>query len=149
MNGECVPINSEKLQPLDGGWSQWSAFSRCSRTCGGGVRKRVRTCDNPRQVTSKRNLLVLMMLRFHWSFISSIQNRPRNGGKYCEGERVEYESCETQSCLNDQDKDFRDIQCELAALKALEKNSHKLSGFEGVTSKSWKAYYSQGTLRRH
>lgn len=74
---------------------------------------------------------------------STFLDRPRNGGRYCVGERVDYESCETQSCLKD-DKDFRDVQCEIAALKALEKNSFKLSGFEGVTSKSWKAYYSQG-----
>ncbi|KAI8492359.1 hypothetical protein Bbelb_298120 [Branchiostoma belcheri] len=37
-NGPC---------PIDGEWGQWSGFSACNVTCGGGVRLRTRLCDNP------------------------------------------------------------------------------------------------------
>lgn len=56
---------------MDGGWSAWGPWQRCSRTCGGGVEFSYRECSHP---------------------------EPQNGGKYCEGQRVQYQSCNTQAC---------------------------------------------------
>ena len=43
---------------VDGGWSGWNTHTQCSRTCGDGIMKRARLCDNP---------------------------EPQNGGKVCPG----------------------------------------------------------------
>lgn len=59
---------------VDGGWSLWGPWQQCSRTCGGGVEFSYRECTDP---------------------------VPQNGGKYCEGQRVQYQSCNTQPCSND------------------------------------------------
>lgn len=59
------------------------SYTECSRTCGGGVTSIKRDCNNP---------------------------TPSNGGKYCVGQRIRYESCNTDPCPTS-DIDFRDKQC--------------------------------------
>ena len=57
-----------------GGWSDWSNWGSCSRSCGGGTKLRRRACTNP---------------------------VPRNAGKTCEevgGSALATASCETQPC---------------------------------------------------
>ncbi|XP_068696389.1 coadhesin-like [Montipora foliosa] len=56
---------------VDGHWSSWSAFGPCSKTCGGGVQYRKRTCNNP---------------------------PPSGGGKNCHGPPHQSNSCNTQAC---------------------------------------------------
>lgn len=56
---------------VDGRWGKWGQFGSCSRTCGGGVQLSRRECNNP---------------------------VPSNGGKFCQGVRVKYRSCNLNHC---------------------------------------------------
>ncbi|CAB1461007.1 unnamed protein product [Pleuronectes platessa] len=57
--------------PVDGSWSCWSSWSKCSVTCGGGHYMRTRTCNNP---------------------------PPAHGGDICLGLHTEEALCSTQAC---------------------------------------------------
>lgn len=56
---------------VDGSWSCWSSWSKCSVTCGGGHYMRTRTCSNP---------------------------SPAYGGDICLGLHTEEALCNTQPC---------------------------------------------------
>ena len=72
-SGESNQIESCNLQACakDGGWGSWSSYSPCSRTCGGGEKRRTRQCDNP---------------------------APSDGGAECSGPSNQIESCALQAC---------------------------------------------------
>ncbi|XP_061570036.1 SCO-spondin [Cololabis saira] len=55
----------------DGGWSQWSNWTDCTKSCGGGMRSRRRSCDSP---------------------------APEGEGNYCEGLGTKVLSCNTDHC---------------------------------------------------
>ncbi|KAJ8320121.1 hypothetical protein KUTeg_001708 [Tegillarca granosa] len=57
--------------PVDGGWSAFSAYSPCTKTCGGGTMFRQRTCTNP---------------------------SPVYGGALCIGTASETTQCNAQNC---------------------------------------------------
>ncbi|XP_042320317.1 semaphorin-5A [Sceloporus undulatus] len=57
--------------PVDGGWSCWSSWSKCSTTCGSGHYMRTRSCTNP---------------------------APAYGGDICLGLHTEEALCNTQQC---------------------------------------------------
>ncbi|XP_007653712.2 A disintegrin and metalloproteinase with thrombospondin motifs 16 [Ornithorhynchus anatinus] len=81
--GQCVKYGDEGPKPTHGHWSDWSHWSPCSRTCGGGVSHRDRHCTNP---------------------------RPSHGGKFCEGSTRMLKLCNSQNCPKNS-IDFRAIQC--------------------------------------
>ena len=58
---------------VNGNYTSWSAWSKCSATCGSGIQERTRTCTHP---------------------------KPLNGGKSCAllGPAVETQSCNSQPC---------------------------------------------------
>ncbi|KAL8625610.1 hypothetical protein ACOMHN_043885 [Nucella lapillus] len=55
--------------PIDGVWKDWSDWSACNSTCGGGTRERVRVCDEPKYK-----------------------------GKPCQGHSAEYLACADNPC---------------------------------------------------
>ena len=56
---------------VDGNWGEWSDYSACPVTCGGGLQDRSRQCDSP---------------------------LPQYGGAYCEGIGEEIRVCGPESC---------------------------------------------------
>lgn len=56
---------------VNGNWSKWQEWGRCSKSCGSGFQHRFRTCDNP---------------------------APTNGGKPCAGRDVESQLCNVNPC---------------------------------------------------
>lgn len=58
---------------INGGWSQWSDWSNCSRTCGSGYQRQSRECNSP---------------------------EPAHGGEYCKVEN-EIENLKYKYCHND------------------------------------------------
>ncbi|KAM8871523.1 A disintegrin and metalloproteinase with thrombospondin motifs 1 [Synchiropus picturatus] len=86
LAGQCLTKSqaAKHQTPVNGGWGVWGPWGDCSRTCGGGVQYSFRACDNP---------------------------LPKNGGKYCEGKRIQYRSCNTEVCLDTNGLSFREEQC--------------------------------------
>lgn len=73
----CIGSEMEEVEcdvdfcVINGGWSDWSAWSTCSMPCGVSHRKRKRFCTNP---------------------------EPKFNGKPCKGENVEFEQCKMLKC---------------------------------------------------
>lgn len=93
FKGRCVyneEINKSPTirQPIHGGWSDWSGFDTCSRTCDVGIQIRTRSCNNP---------------------------VPKYGGKDCAGPKTDPRTCNTHPCRSNNGKiklvDFRQEQC--------------------------------------
>ena len=56
---------------VHGAWGSWTDSSDCSRSCDGGIRYRIRMCNNP---------------------------SPSFGGNWCPGSVTEYQTCNTEAC---------------------------------------------------
>ncbi|XP_068231428.1 hemicentin-1-like [Palaemon carinicauda] len=60
-----------EMCPINGGWSSWSVWGSCTATCGGGQRRRFRSCDNP---------------------------APSQDGRACMGPDTDTEACSSHKC---------------------------------------------------
>ncbi|XP_057313930.1 adhesion G protein-coupled receptor B1-like [Hydractinia symbiolongicarpus] len=68
-NGGSSWRTCKMLLPVDGKLSDWSDWSKCSKSCDGGSQQRTRTCS-----------------------------APKRGGKPCDGPLVQSRSCHTEAC---------------------------------------------------
>lgn len=75
--GDC--IKETQLKPIHGNWSEWIPVGSCSRSCGIGIKKAVRKCNNP---------------------------QPEYGGDYCAGQKARFEICSVMPC-SEMAVDFR------------------------------------------
>ncbi|XP_013383070.1 A disintegrin and metalloproteinase with thrombospondin motifs 3 isoform X2 [Lingula anatina] len=76
MNERCEPKGTSTVSRIEdvdihGAWTTWSEWSYCTQTCGGGIRLRSRSCDNP---------------------------EPDRKSKECEGFDTEHEICNQNEC---------------------------------------------------
>uniref|UniRef100_A0A8C2JPE4 ADAM metallopeptidase with thrombospondin type 1 motif, 18 n=1 Tax=Cyprinus carpio TaxID=7962 RepID=A0A8C2JPE4_CYPCA len=81
--GQCVKFGDHGPTAVHGQWSGWSEWSDCSRTCGGGVMYRERSCNSP---------------------------SPQHNGKFCQGPGRLHQLCNTKRCQPN-GVDFRAQQC--------------------------------------
>jgi hypothetical protein len=79
---ECLGANLETKEckmkvcpPVDGRWSSWGRWSSCSKTCGKGEQRRVRTCTDP---------------------------PASSGGRECTGERFQNNICFLRRCAGEE-----------------------------------------------
>ncbi|XP_065060769.1 uncharacterized protein LOC135688019 isoform X3 [Rhopilema esculentum] len=126
---EVSECNTQKC-PVDGGFSEWSKWTTCTKSCDGGTRTRNRTCSDPFpnyhgiQCYGSYRETELCNLAFcpingGWTDWTSWQhcNKPCNtgerlrqrwcenplpmyGGKVCEGSGTETDPCNTHICPN-------------------------------------------------
>ena len=59
------------LDAVDGGWTTWTDWSDCTKSCGGGEQEKTRTCTNP---------------------------APAGAGAACDGDAKETQACNTDEC---------------------------------------------------
>ncbi|EDO36308.1 predicted protein [Nematostella vectensis] len=71
--GDYLQTKLECIAPckVTGGYTLWSSWTSCTKTCGTGMQKRSRDCTNP---------------------------RPIHGGQNCTGDYVQTKSCKLKVC---------------------------------------------------
>ncbi|XP_076380683.1 A disintegrin and metalloproteinase with thrombospondin motifs 7 [Megalopta genalis] len=84
IHKKCVDMGT-RPKAVHGGWGEWGPMSKCSRTCGGGLKTSERECNKP---------------------------YPSSGGRYCIGERKKLAICNTQPC-DPTKPPIRAVQCTL------------------------------------
>jgi len=96
---------------VNGGWSDWSAWTSCSQSCNGGDRSRERECSNP---------------------------SPSGGGDECVGEGEVMEVCNTETCERECDSKLEIGIILDASTSVTKKNWDKTIEFVQRLSKGFK-----------
>ncbi|XP_071953311.1 A disintegrin and metalloproteinase with thrombospondin motifs 3-like [Antedon mediterranea] len=78
LGGRCLAYKKR-----NGAWGPWSAWGPCTKSCGIGVSKKTRRCDNP---------------------------PPLKGGRRCRGKSKDFRFCNADDCVRPTE-DFRELQC--------------------------------------
>ena len=83
------------LLTVHGGFSPWSQWSHCAVTCGGALKRRQRSCSNP---------------------------KPMFGGRNCLGERLQTRRCGTEACSGETTirQRFKETMRQLMSLSAFQ-----------------------------
>ena len=89
--------------PINGGWTEWSKWSGCSKSCGKGQIIRSRTCTNP---------------------------FPENGGKKCYGDSIQNRPCYLKKCQNLDAFEVRENQTEEQNTQIV--NKHKVQSVKSI-----------------
>lgn len=113
--------------PINGGFSVWSSFTPCSKSCGGGIKSKTRTCTNPAPAHGGKNCTFVKEtanvacnanpcpmdgVLSQWGSYSSCTkscgpatktrtrtcNPPQHGGKACSGVLSETTKCAYVEC---------------------------------------------------
>ncbi|XP_071963203.1 thrombospondin-1-like [Antedon mediterranea] len=123
IQGECCPVC--KGDSKDDGWSEWSAWTQCSTSCGRGHQQRGRSCDasihkcNGSDIQTRvciGNPPCISKIDGGWSpwspWICTVTcgsgtetrvracnvPKPQNGGLYCPGDKRENKICVRDPC---------------------------------------------------
>ena len=86
--GRCVVANRTRESPVNGGWSPWSDWTPCSRSCERGVTFRMRSCTSPEY--KHRHFFYLRITEY---FMYIMCCRPAFGGESCSGNNREFHLC--------------------------------------------------------
>ena len=70
-NLPSVPTTAQGHEAINGGWSSWTSWNTCDKTCGDGIQHRIRRCDRP---------------------------KPQNGGLPCYGNELDQRKCNVRKC---------------------------------------------------
>ncbi|KAF5270821.1 hypothetical protein FQA39_LY18869 [Lamprigera yunnana] len=97
---KCIEIGTRPAA-VNGGWGEFGAWSKCTRSCGAGVTYSVRECNNP---------------------------APKHKGRYCLGERKKLKLCNTHPC-SEGAISFRAEQCTKFNKKPFQGQLHKWEPF--------------------
>eukprot|EP00112_Aurelia_sp_Birch-Aquarium-sp1_P018684 Seg4492.1 transcript_id=Seg4492.1/GoldUCD/mRNA.D3Y31 product=Coadhesin protein_id=Seg4492.1/GoldUCD/D3Y31 len=107
--------------PVNGSYSKWGAYTPCTESCGGGTKRRSRTCDNPKPAHGGKECSEPPIQTAplnggygKWGAYKPCTKscgggtktrsrecnnpRPAHGGKKCEGDSLQSASCNTTPC---------------------------------------------------
>uniref|UniRef100_A0A7N5ZW23 Complement factor properdin n=1 Tax=Anabas testudineus TaxID=64144 RepID=A0A7N5ZW23_ANATE len=120
QDGVCVDREEFPGCRVDGGWSQWGAWTECSQSCGGGVKSRKRQCDNPPPQSGGRGCVgntehlekdvIFLGMWQPWSLWSVCSVSCGGGQQFrsrlcssppCSGLSRQSKTCNTQVCLGE------------------------------------------------